>query len=111
MTAPSCAILASDKPGLSRLAGAHLDILVADLEPGRTSEGLPGHGRRLGEEVALVLSGRFTLELDDERHALSAGEAVIVPAGERRTWTCDEGPGRLYRVLRTKDEPRDAADG
>ena len=56
----------------------------------------------LPEEVGAILQGIFRIETSEETIDLVAGEAIIVPPGEPREWTCLEGRGVLYRVLVTK---------
>jgi transcriptional regulator with XRE-family HTH domain len=64
------------------LPGQRADVSLHELEPG-ASTGCPGDpplhepGAR---ETAVVLSGRTTLMIDDERHDLEAGDSVTFDA-------------------------------
>lgn len=54
--------------------------------------------KELFEEVGAVLSGRFELRSDTERYELAAGQAIMIPAGEPRSWRLLTEVGVLYRV-------------
>ncbi|QDL94671.1 cupin domain-containing protein (plasmid) [Paroceanicella profunda] len=49
------------------------------------------------EEMLAVLEGALTLTCDGARHALSAGQGALIPAGARRALV-PQGRALLYRV-------------
>lgn len=55
--------------------------------------------RALGEELAAVLEGEFELVAGDERHVVAAGNGMLIPPGEPRTWRLRSEAGVLYRVF------------
>ena len=54
---------------------------------------------RLGEEVGAILEGDFRVDAAGETYELTAGEAILIPPDEMRTWTCQSKRGVLYRVI------------
>jgi transcriptional regulator with XRE-family HTH domain len=53
----------------------HLEVYSAEFEPGAsTGDGAFTHGD--AQEILLVLNGEATLELDDEKHLLRAGDSI-----------------------------------
>jgi quercetin dioxygenase-like cupin family protein len=80
-----------------------LEQAVTRIAPGRLE--LPA--LRTGQAVLYVVSGRGTLELDGERHALEPDTGVFIRAGEQPTFDND-GPEELVLVgVRTAE----ATDG
>ena len=61
-----------------------LDPLLITLEPGGRSGKYPVAHR--GEEFAMVLKGRVSLQLGPDHHDLSAGDSVTLLSGELRLW-------------------------
>jgi transcriptional regulator with XRE-family HTH domain len=70
-------------------ADQRLEPLLITLQPGGRSGKHPVAHR--GEEFALVLKGRPTLQLGPDEHRLATGDAVTLLPGELRLWT---NPGR-----------------
>ncbi|EUC20251.1 UNVERIFIED_ORG: hypothetical protein BDU10_8057 [Burkholderia sp. CF145] len=52
----------------------------------------------LGEELAAVLEGRVDIVAADEHYVLSAGEAILIPPREARSYRCVTPHCVLYRV-------------
>lgn len=63
-----------------RAGGSRVGVLIEELPPGRQS--VPFHWHTREEEHLYFLSGRATLRLGDERHAVKAGDYVCFPAGQ-----------------------------
>lgn len=61
--------------------GYHVGVQIEELPPGKQSA--PAHYHLREEEHLLVLEGRCTLRLGDERHALRTGDYACFPAGQR----------------------------
>lgn len=59
----------------------HVGMLIEAPAPGMRM--CPRHYHMLEEEHALVLEGRVTLLLGDERHEMKAGDYVCFPAGRK----------------------------
>ena len=56
----------------------HQSLAEATLAPGQATQ---RHYHRASEEIYFVLDGDGEMELDGERRAVSAGDAVAIPAG------------------------------
>lgn len=61
--------------------GYHVGVQIEELAPGKQSA--PLHYHLLEEEHVLVLDGRVTLRLGEERHAMQAGDYVCFPAAQK----------------------------
>ncbi len=59
--------------------GSRVGVLIEELPPGKQSA--PFHWHTREEEHMWFLTGRATLRLGDERHAVKAGDYVCFPAG------------------------------
>jgi len=59
----------------------HVGVQMEVLPPGKQSS--PAHYHLLEEEHVLVLEGRMTLRLGEDRHVMTAGDYVCFPAGQR----------------------------
>jgi quercetin dioxygenase-like cupin family protein len=55
-------------------------------------EGIPEHVNGELDVLLVVFEGGGELRVDDERHALGPGVAVVVPRGARRAIRCLSGP-------------------
>jgi uncharacterized cupin superfamily protein len=64
----------------SRRHGLHVGVLIEELPPGKQS--CPAHYHMREEEHILVLEGRATLRLGEERIEMKAGDFVSFPAGQ-----------------------------
>ena len=64
----------------SRRHGLHVGVLIEELPPGKQS--CPAHYHMREEEHVLMLEGRATLRLGEERIELTAGDFVTFPAGQ-----------------------------
>jgi quercetin dioxygenase-like cupin family protein len=73
-----------------RLEGDALRVHISQIGPGERSH--PPH-RHPGVEAFYVFEGEGTLELDDERHSLRAGDVVMFDSG------------RLHGLLNSGDAP------
>ncbi|HWQ15287.1 MAG TPA: cupin domain-containing protein [Roseiflexaceae bacterium] len=73
-----------------RLEGEPLHLHVTEVGPGERAHPPHRHG---GYEAFYVLNGAGTLELDDERVALGAGEAAVFD------------PQRLHGLVNSGDAP------
>ncbi len=73
--------------------GEALGCSLYELPPGESA--WPYHYHTANEEAIFVRSGSGTLRLDGETVALSAGDYVALPAGERGA----------HRVVNDSDEP------
>lgn len=58
----------------------HVGVLIEAPAPGRRLA--PKHWHTAEEEHALVLTGRLTLLLGDERHEMGPGDYAVFPAGQ-----------------------------
>lgn len=76
--------------------GSALDVSIRVLTHGERIEAAAGS---VGEEVAAILEGSFSVTAADEHYELSVGEGIIIPPREPRTWICTSGRGVLYRAL------------
>ncbi len=89
-------------PGaLFRTGGDSFDVTIQVLAAGEHPAAPP----MLGEEVGAVLEGSFRIQTSEESFELVKGEAIIVPPGEPRQWTCRADRGVLYRVVVTAPMP------
>lgn len=83
-------------PGTFSTTGEDLAIAIRVFAE---SECLAQAAGSAGEEVAAVLEGVFRIDAAGERYELSPGEAIIIPPGEPRAWTCLSPRGVLYRAV------------
>ncbi len=67
-------------------------LAEASLSPGQATE---RHYHRASEEIYFVLEGSGEIELDGERAAVSAGEAVLIPPGAWHQIRAGEGELRF----------------
>lgn len=67
-------------PGLA----ANQTLAEATLAPGRTTE---RHRHARTEEIYFLLEGAAEMELDGERRAVHAGDAILIPPGARHSIT------------------------
>lgn len=93
-----------------------LELRPAQMRPSAW-EFAPGestnrHRQREQEELYLVLTGRFEMEVEGERFDLEPGDVVIVPPESWRQLTARE-PGRLFVVgaPNVKDDDIQESDG
>jgi transcriptional regulator with XRE-family HTH domain len=71
------------------------EALCITLSPkGSSGKSLAGHD---SDQFAYVLEGLLTLYLNDEAHALSMGDAVVIPKGHPHRW--ENGAARPAQVL------------
>ncbi|MFX1766783.1 hypothetical protein PWP93_30220 [Paraburkholderia sp. A1RI-2L] len=80
----------------SATRGSAFDMSIRELRGGERIEAAAGLA---GEEVAAILEGSFSIEAAGEHYRLSSGEAIIIPPGAARAWTCTSATGVLYRVI------------
>lgn len=73
-----------------RLDGEPLHMHVSEVAPGGRSHPAHQHG---GYEAFYILAGSATLEIDDERLALQAGEAAVFD------------PQRMHGLVNAGDTP------
>jgi mannose-6-phosphate isomerase-like protein (cupin superfamily) len=64
-------------------------LAQATLEPGQTTR---RHYHRRSEEIYFLLEGKGEMELEGDRKLLTAGDAVLIPAG---AWHEIRAVGRL----------------
>ena len=85
--------------------GDRLGCSLYELPPGRRS--WPYHYHAANEEAIFVLSGTGRLRLDGELSALTEGDYVALPAGERGAHRVvnDSDDPLTYLVISTMDEP------
>jgi mannose-6-phosphate isomerase-like protein (cupin superfamily) len=77
----------------------HGVVLAVELRHWAGGETLDVRERtELCEEMGAVLEGRYELLCGDERYELAAGDGILVPPGEPRTWRVLSEAGVLYRV-------------
>jgi quercetin dioxygenase-like cupin family protein len=81
--------------------GGSFDVTINVLAAGEH----PTEPPMLGEEVGAILEGSFHIETSEESFELVKGEAIIIPPGEPRRWTCRDDRGVLYRVIVTAPMP------
>jgi uncharacterized cupin superfamily protein len=65
----------------AQAGGTRVGVLIEELPPHRQSAPLHWHTRE--EEHIWFLTGRATLRLGDQRHAVKAGDYVCFPAGRQ----------------------------
>ena len=82
----------------------HSQLVVMTLQPGEEI-GLETHGD--GDQFIRVEAGQGEAVLDGERHALSDGAAVVIPAGTEHNVvnTSATEPLRLYTVYSPPEHP------
>jgi mannose-6-phosphate isomerase-like protein (cupin superfamily) len=82
----------------------HSQLVVMTLQPGEEI-GLERHGD--GDQFIRVESGQGEAIMDGERHSLSAGVAVVIPAGAEHNVinTSPTEPLRLYTVYSPPQHP------
>jgi mannose-6-phosphate isomerase-like protein (cupin superfamily) len=72
---------------------AHQSLAEATIEPG---EATVRHYHRESEEIYYLVSGAGEMELDGERAAVAAGDAILIPPGAwHRIRAGGDGPLRL----------------
>lgn len=75
------------------------DVLAVELRRWHAGEAVTiDQPRELREEMGAILSGRYELVCGDERYELAAGDGIVIPPGEPRTWRSLSDDGVLYRV-------------
>ena len=84
--------------------GEHSQLVLMTLRPGEEI-GAETHGGI--DQFLRIESGRAKAVLDGEEHALSAGSAVVVPAGTEHNVinTSDSEPLRLYTIYSPPEHP------
>ena len=75
----------------------HVGVQIEELAPGKQSS--PAHYHMLEEEHLLVLEGRVTLRLGDEKYELSAGHYVCFPAGQKAGHCLVNESGAVCRFI------------
>jgi quercetin dioxygenase-like cupin family protein len=77
------------------------------LEPGAT---VPKHTNEV-EHEQYVLSGEYTVGIDDEEHVVAAGDSLLIPAGVVH-WYRNEGPveGAFICAVPNGDDSIDLID-
>lgn len=78
---------------ISPVATPGVDYFESTYPPGATAHGDAGLFRHEGYEVGTVVSGELTVDFDDERVVLRAGDAISYPCS------------RPHRLHNTSDEP------
>ena len=73
---------------------------VANVHVVRVTNGLP-HVHADYDEVYYVLSGKGTITLDDETHALSPGTVAVIPAGVAHSLEADAGTELEFIIFGT----------
>lgn len=72
---------------------ANQSLAEATIAPGEATE---RHYHRESEEFYLLVEGSGEIEVDDERAAVAAGDAILIPPGAwHRIRADDAGPLRL----------------
>ncbi|MBI4171509.1 MAG: cupin domain-containing protein [Actinobacteria bacterium] len=66
------------------MQAAKQSLAEATVAPGQATE---RHHHAASEEIYYVLEGSGELELNGERHAVGAGDAVLIPPGARHSFT------------------------
>ncbi|MDH4872016.1 hypothetical protein [Pseudomonas sp. BN515] len=79
------------------------DALRVALRNFRQGERIEGGLDCLGEEVGVVLEGAFEVSAAGEHYHLVAGEGIVIPPEEARSWVCASETGALYRVMVKQD--------
>jgi len=84
--------------------GEHSQLVLMTLGPGEEI-GAEVHGGI--DQFLRIESGQAKAVLDGEEHALSAGSAVVVPAGTEHNVinTSDSEPLRLYTIYSPPEHP------
>jgi uncharacterized cupin superfamily protein len=59
----------------------HVGVAIEELPPGRQSS--PAHWHVFEEEHVYILEGALTVRIGDRRHAMTAGDYVCFPAGQK----------------------------
>jgi quercetin dioxygenase-like cupin family protein len=77
------------------LAGEHVMLTCVDLAPESTVR-LHEHPH---EQLGVVLSGEIEMQIGDERRALGAGDAYVIPGGTRHAAWAVRGPARVLDVF------------
>ncbi|MDQ1128034.1 helix-turn-helix domain-containing protein [Microbacterium sp. SORGH_AS_0888] len=78
---------------ISPIATPGVDYFESTYPPGATAHADPGFFRHEGYEVGTVVSGELTVDFDDERVILRAGDAISYPCS------------RPHRLHNTSNEP------
>ena len=91
---PTVGGFASQMVGLGREAGLQkLGCTLYTVEPGKTS--FPHHWHAANEEAIYILSGRGTLRLGEETHAVGPGDFLGFPTG----------PAHAHQLIAAGEEP------
>ena len=86
--------------------GYHVGVVIESPAPGKRL--WPTHYHMLEEEHALVLEGRVTLILGDERHEMTAGDYVCFPAGQTVGHSfVNSGPGPCRTLMIGERNPNE----
>jgi uncharacterized cupin superfamily protein len=84
----------------------HVGVLIESPAPGTRL--CPTHYHMLEEEHALVLEGRLTLILGDERHEMRPGDYVCFPAGRKVGHSLiNTGPGPCSYLMIGEHNPNE----
>lgn len=84
----------------------HVGVLIESPAPGMRL--CPTHYHMLEEEHALVLEGRLTLSLGDDRYDMEAGDYVCFPAGRKVGHSLvNAGPGPCSYLMIGENNPND----
>lgn len=77
------------------------------LAPGAS---VPAHTNAV-EHEQYVLSGEYTVEIDDEEHTVSRGDALLIPAGTVHAYdNAGDEPGSFLCVVPNGDDEIDLVD-
>ncbi len=91
---------------IGRALGARkLGCRLVELPPGKVA--WPMHAHLVNEELFVILEGRGTLRLGDDRHALRSGDVIAIPPGPGSAHQIvnDSETDLRYLCLSTMEEP------
>jgi uncharacterized cupin superfamily protein len=89
---------------LGAAAGArHLGASLYRVPAGATR--FPAHAHHANEEAILLLEGRGTLRLGDDRVAVRPMDWIVMPVGHVHQLVADQGEDLLYVCVSTEREP------
>lgn len=83
-------------------------VSLAHLAPGRSS--YPQHRHHVEDEWIYILSGTAVLRLDDEDHAVGAGDFAAFPVGGAAHKLTNSGPETLVYLMGGQREAADIVD-
>ena len=83
----------------------HVGVSIEELPPGKQSS--PAHWHVLEEEHILVIEGRATLRLGDERIQMKAGDYVCFPARQEAGHCLINDSDAVFRFVMIGEKKRD----